>query len=79
MHASAWVNNGKGTDTGSKESRHVRQVGGTAKEVALVAAIRVREEGNAVDKAENGPEEEEVAGPEIVVVAAAVEWESKLF
>lgn len=76
MHAYALVNNGKGTDTDSKGNRHERQAGGTAKEVALVVVILVRAEGNAVDKAENGPEEE-VVGPEIVV--AAVEWESKLF
>lgn len=69
VHASVWVNSGKGTDMGSKENRHVRQADGTAKEVALEAAIPVRVEGNAVDKAENGPEE--VAGPEIVVAVAA--------
>jgi hypothetical protein len=42
-----------------------------------VVVILVRAEGNAVDKAENGPEE--VVGPEIVVAVAAGEWESKLF
>lgn len=77
--ASAWVGSGKGTDTGSKVSRlHVRPVGGTVIEVALVVdQVRVHVEGNAMDKAENGPGEE-VAEPEIAA-AAAEEWESKLF
>ena len=76
---SAWVGSGKGTDTGSKVSRlRVRPVGGTVIEVALVVdQVRVHVEGNAMDKAENGPGEE-VAEPEIAA-AAAEEWESKLF